>query len=69
MQSQQLLPGGEVLQKEFFSRAKGRNDPAEQMSKAHKHPRILTECALCRLSSKSLILRMHGIMARHSPIS
>jgi hypothetical protein len=37
VQSQKLLPKGEVLQEEFFSGAKDGDDPAEQMSKAHKH--------------------------------
>ena len=37
MQGQQLLPKGEVLKQEFFSGAKGGDDPAKQMSKAHKH--------------------------------
>jgi hypothetical protein len=37
MESQQLLPQGEVLQKKFFSGAKAGDDPAEQISKAHKH--------------------------------
>jgi hypothetical protein len=36
-QSQELLPKGEVLQQEFFSGAKDGDDPAEQISKAHKH--------------------------------
>ena len=66
MQSQQLLPKGEVLQEEFFSGAKDGEDPAEQMSKAHKHDRILTEFVLCRRALKSLILRMYGIFASHN---
>ena len=37
MQNQQLLPQGEVFQKEFLSGAKAGHNPAEQISKAHKH--------------------------------
>jgi hypothetical protein len=66
VQSQQLLPKGEVLQKEFFSGAKDGEDPAEQMSKAHKHQGIITKSAPGRCSSKSLILRLCRVLARHS---
>jgi hypothetical protein len=45
VQSQQLLPKGEVLQEEFFSGAKDGEDPAEQMSKAHKHQGIIAKSA------------------------
>ena len=45
MQSQQLLPKGEVLQEEFFSGAKDGDDPAKQMSKAHKHQGIIAKSA------------------------
>ncbi len=37
MQSQQLLPKGEVLQNEVFSGVDGGDEPAEKISKAHKH--------------------------------
>jgi hypothetical protein len=43
VQSQQLLPKGEVLQEEFFSSAKDGEDPAEQTSKAHRHQGILSK--------------------------
>jgi len=43
VQSQQLLPKGEVLQEEIFSGAKDGDDPAEQMSKPHKHQGILSQ--------------------------
>src|SRR5271169_5146865 len=66
MQSQQLLAKGEVLQEEFFSRAKDGDDPAEQMSNAHKHQRIIAKSAPGRCSSKSLILRLCRVLARHS---
>ena len=66
MQSQQLLPKGEVLQEEFFSGAKDGEDPAEQMSKAHKHQGIIAKSAPGRCSSKSLILRLCRVLARHS---
>ncbi|HEY4934345.1 MAG TPA: hypothetical protein VII23_22490, partial [Terriglobales bacterium] len=65
MKSQQLLPKGEVLQEEFFSGAKDGEDPAEQMSKAHKHQGIIAKSALGRGSSKSLILRLCRVLARH----
>jgi hypothetical protein len=45
VQSQQLLPKGEVLQEEFFSGAKDGDDPAEQISKAHKHQGIIAKGA------------------------
>lgn len=64
MQSQQLLPKGEVLQEEFFSRAKDGEDPAEQMSKAHKHQGIIAKSAPGKCSSKSLILRLCRVLAR-----
>jgi hypothetical protein len=41
VQSQQLLPKGEVLQEEFFSGAKDGDNPSKQMSKAHKHLGII----------------------------
>ena len=43
VQSQQLLPKSEVLQEQFFSGAKEGDDPAEQMSKAHKHLGIIAK--------------------------
>src|SRR5271169_4115571 len=45
MQSQQLLPKGEVLEEEFSSGAKGGDNPAEQMSKAHEHQVIIAKSA------------------------
>jgi hypothetical protein len=66
VKSQQLLAQGEVLEDEVIPRAKDGKNPAEQVSKARKHPRILTKCALCRQSLKLLILRMYGIMASHT---
>src|SRR5208337_597608 len=45
VQSQQLLTKGEVLQQEFFSGAKDGENPAEQMSKAHKHQGIIAKSA------------------------
>ena len=68
MKSQQLLAQGEVLEDEVIPRAKDGKNPAEQISKARKHPRLLTTCALCRQSLKLLILRMYGIMASHRNI-
>jgi hypothetical protein len=65
VQSQQLLPKGEVFEEEFFSGAKGRNNPAEQMSKAHKHQVIIAKSAPRRFASKSLILRTRRVLARH----
>ena len=56
MQSQQLLPKREVLEEEFFSGTKGRNNPAEQMSKAHKHQGIIAKNPPCRRAAKALIL-------------
>ena len=41
MQSQQLLTEGEVLEDEFLSTLNGGDGPAEKVSKAHKHQRIL----------------------------
>ena len=67
MQSQQLLPKGEVLQEEFSSGAKDGDDPAEQMSKAHKHQGIIAKGAQRRCASKSLILRTCRVLARHNP--
>jgi len=58
MESEQLLLQRNILEDEVFSWAKERKDPAEQISKARKHPRNLTECALYRQSPKSLMLRM-----------
>ena len=52
MKSQQLMAQGEVLEDELFPGAKDRNNPAEQISKARKHPRIVTKCAPRRQSPK-----------------
>jgi uncharacterized oxidoreductase len=65
VQSQELLPKGEVLQDEFFSGAKDGDDPAEQMSKARKHQGIIAKSAPGRCASKSLILRTRVVLARH----
>jgi hypothetical protein len=65
MQSQQLLPKGEVLQEEFFSGAKDGDDPAQQMSKARKHQEIIAKSAPGRCASKSLILRTRRVLATH----
>jgi hypothetical protein len=69
VQSQQLLPKCEVLQKEFFSGEKGRNNPAEQMSKAHKNQVIIAKNGPRRFASKSLILRTRRVLARHRPFT
>ena len=66
MQSQQLLPKGEVLEEEFSSGAKDGEDPAEQMSKAHKHQGIIAKSAQRRQFPKLLILRLCRVLARHS---
>lgn len=42
------MPKGEVLHEEFFSRAKVRDYPAEQMSKVQKHQEIIAKNALGR---------------------
>ena len=65
MQSQELLPKGEVLQEEFFSGAKDGEDPAEQMSKAHKHRVIIAKSAQRGSASNSLILLTCRVLARH----
>jgi len=64
VQSQQLLPKGEVLQEEFFSGAKDGDDPAEQISKTHKHQGIIAKSAPRRCACKSLILRTRRVLAR-----
>jgi GTP cyclohydrolase II len=65
VQSQQLLPKGEVLQEECFSGAKDGDDPAKQILKARKHQGIIAKSEPGRCASKSLILRMYGIVASH----
>src|ERR1019366_1655575 len=71
VQSQQLLPKGEVLQEEFFSGAKDGDDPAEQISKTHKHQGIIAKSAPRRCACKSLILRTRRVLARdtHVPMA
>jgi hypothetical protein len=54
VQSQQLLPKGEVLQEEFFSGAKDGEDPAQQMSKAHKHRGIIAKSAPGRMLLRAI---------------
>src|ERR1017187_6924283 len=66
VQSQQLLPKGEVLHEEFFSGAKDGDDPAEQISKTHKHQGIIAKSAPRRCACKSLILRTRRVLARDS---
>ena len=65
MQSQQLLPKGEVLHEEFFSGAKDGDHPAKQMSKARKHQGIIAKSAPGKCASKSLILLTRRVLARH----
>jgi hypothetical protein len=65
VQSQQLLPKREVLQEEFFSGAKDGEETAEQMSKAPKRQVIIAEGAPGRCSSRSLILLLCRVLARH----
>jgi hypothetical protein len=60
------LPKCEVLQEEFLSRAKHSENPAEQMSKAHRHQGMLAKNAPRRFASKSLILRTRRVLARHN---
>src|ERR1019366_2226746 len=67
MESQQLLTQGQVFQDKVLPGAKDRKYPAEQMYQTPKHDRILAECAPWTQAPKSLILRMYGIMASHSP--
>ena len=67
MQSQQLLPKREVLEEEFFSGTKGGNNPAEQMSKAHKHQGIIAKLAPCRRAAKALIVPTRRVLARRMP--
>jgi len=52
MKSHQLMAQGEVPEDELFPGAKAIKNPAEQVSKTHRHPRILTKCAQRRLSPK-----------------
>jgi hypothetical protein len=65
VQSQQLLPRGEVLQ-EFLSGAKDGDDPAEQILKAPKHQGIIAKSEPGWCASKSLILRTRRVLARDS---
>ena len=66
---QQLLPKGEVLQEEFFSGAKDGDDPAEQISKTHKHQGIVAKSAPRRCACKSLILRTRRVLARDRSVT
>ena len=52
MQSHQLLSKGDVLHEKFFSGAKYGDDPAEQMSKAHKHQGIIAKSGPRKCASK-----------------
>ena len=45
VQSQELLPKGEVLQEKFFSGATDGDNPSKQMSKAYKHLGIIAKSA------------------------
>jgi hypothetical protein len=68
VQSQELLPKGEVLQDEFFSGAKDGGDPAEQMSKARRHQVIIAKSAPGRppqVIDSAEILRTRRVLARH----
>jgi hypothetical protein len=58
VQSQQLLPKGEVLKEEFFSGTKRADEPAEEVPNEPNHPKILTSNRRRGCASKSLILRM-----------
>src|ERR1035437_3523482 len=64
--SQQLLSKSQVLQKKFFSGAKAGDDPAKQISKAHKHQGIIAKSALQRRASNSLILQACKVLAKHT---
>ena len=68
MQSQKLLPKGEVLQEEFFSGAKDGDDPAEQRSMTQKHQGIIAKSAPRRCACKLLILRTRRVLARGQPL-
>jgi len=66
VQSQRLLTEGEVLEDEFLSTLNGGDDPAEKVSKAHKHQRILANSGRRRHAAKLLALRTHGILTNHT---
>ena len=70
MKSQQLLAQGEVLEDEVIPRAKDGKNPAEQISKARKHPRILAERAVQAVSQviDSANVRNYGEPQLDSPL-
>jgi hypothetical protein len=66
VQGQQLLPKGEVLQKESFSGAKDGDDPSPVDAQGAQTSGNHGEKRAAQCTSKSLILRTRRVLARHS---
>ena len=66
MQSQQLLPQGEVLQDEALSRSQRSGQPAEEVPKQHSHVEKCTGSLSNGQIAKLLNVHTHEVLARDS---
>ena len=69
MQSQQLPTESQVFQDEVLARAKRADDPPEEMPERYNHGKNIIGTIRIQLCSKSFILQMYDVLARHRLIS
>ena len=67
MQSQQLLPKGEVLQDEALSGSQETGQPAEEVPKQHNHLEKCTGSLKNGRPAKLLNVHTHEVLARDTP--
>src|SRR6516162_1484159 len=69
VQSQQLPTESQVFQDEVLARAKRADDPPEEMPERYNHGKNIIGTIRIQLCSKSFILQMYDVLARHRLIS
>jgi hypothetical protein len=66
VQSQQLPMESQVFKDEVLMGAESDDHPAEKMSERRDHSKNLSGKVRIELSTKSFILQMYDVLARHS---
>jgi hypothetical protein len=67
MQSQQLPTESQVFEDEVLAGTASAGHPAEEMSERHDHSKNLIGTTRIQLFSRSFILPVYDVLARHGP--
>jgi hypothetical protein len=67
MQSQQLPTESQVFEDEVLAGTASAGHPAEEMSERHDHSKNLIGTIRIQLFSRSFILPVYDVLARHGP--